>query len=71
MHLPYIISNLTNIMVPSEILFNNKSLITATLIEINNTNIKLQTSRFIQGEGSIISLAVFLKEKVSIILNLI
>ena len=59
MHLPYIISNLTNIMSTSEILFNNKSLITATLIEINNTNIKLQTSRFIQGESSIISLAFF------------
>ena len=49
-------------MSTSKILFNNKSLSTGKTIKINNTDIKLQTSKFIQGEGSIISLSVFLKE---------
>lgn len=59
---PQTISTLTNIISTSDILFNNKSIETGKPIEINNTNVKLRTSNFIHGKGSIISLAVSLEK---------
>jgi hypothetical protein len=59
---PYTISNLTNIMSTVDLLNKNRAIAIGETIQVNDTIIKLQTSTFVHGIGSIISLQVSLKD---------